>query len=229
MVDEAKEGPSSNWLSDALNPAENLRMLADAQRFGDARRRSSPIVRAAALGPTSEDRSGEGPSPASESDLMEVLRRAQREAMRASEIWFDLMSDGISLLDGGIDGGARRARDGSDAVALTVEPGGAASGVFWVHNSTPATISAVRPHCGALRSHDGHELTADMVSFEPAVLDPLPARSSCGIEVRLHVPASTPPGRYVSAILVANLPAVSLPLLATVVLPEADAPEGAPS
>ena len=211
MVDEATDGPPSNWLADALNPAENLRMLVDAQRFG--RRAAEDLAdRWAAATTAASEQQANGSAPA-DSDVLELMRRLQQEVMRAGDAWFDLMSDGIALLDSRTGGGGRGGRgEGSDSVALTVQPGQQASGVFWVHNPTAAVISAVRPHCGALRSHDGHELRADAVAFEPAVLDPLPARSSCGIEVRIRVPASTPPARYVSTILVANLPELSLPL-----------------
>ena len=37
-------------------------------------------------------------------------------------------------------------------------------------------------------------------------LDPLPARSSCGMEVRVRVPRGASPGTYASVILVSNVP-----------------------
>ena len=56
------------------------------------------------------------------------------------------------------------------------------------------------------------ELPADAVSFDPPLLDPLPPRSSCGIEVAVIVPPSTVPGTYVTVVLVSNVPDLYLPL-----------------
>ncbi len=70
--------------------------------------------------------------------------------------------------------------------------------------------------CAPLRSHLGYELPPDAIRFEPRALDPLPARSSCGIEVRLSVPSAAPPGTYVSVVLASNVPELYLPLRVTV-------------
>ena len=74
-------------------------------------------------------------------------------------------------------------------------PGTETTAVFYVHNTSPAAVPMVRPHCAPLRSHLGHELAADAVWFDPAVVDPLPARGSCGIEVRLPGPARRAAGQ----------------------------------
>jgi len=103
-----------------------------------------------------------------------------------------------------------------------VRPGAEATGVFYVHNIAPVPVAAARPHCVPLRSHLGHELPAGAVRFDPEVLEPLPARSSCGIEVRACVPPETAPGAYVSVILVSNVPELYLPLQVTVAAAEAE-------
>jgi hypothetical protein len=54
------------------------------------------------------------------------------------------------------------------------------------------------------------------VAFDPQVLDPLPARSSCGIEVRVRVPPEAEPGTYISVVLASNVPDFCLPLTVTV-------------
>ena len=95
-------------------------------------------------------------------------------------------------------------------------PGTEATAVFYVHNTSATAVGGVRPHCAPLRSHLGHELAADAVRFDPEVVDPLPPRGSCGIEVRCRVPPGAAPGTYVSVILVSNVPELYLPLQVTV-------------
>jgi hypothetical protein len=112
---------------------------------------------------------------------------------------------------------------GPAAVRLeAVRPGAEATAVFYVHNTAPVPVASARPHCTPLRSHLGQELPAGAVRFDPEVLEPLPARSSCGIEVRACVPPGTAAGAYVSVILVSNVPELYLPLQVTVAAAEAE-------
>jgi hypothetical protein len=95
-------------------------------------------------------------------------------------------------------------------------PGAEATGLFWIHNTSAVPIASARPHCAPPRSHLGHELPAAGFEFDPPVFEPLPPRSSCGVEIRLRVPVTTPPATYVSIIMVSHVPDVHLSLRVTV-------------
>jgi hypothetical protein len=115
---------------------------------------------------------------------------------------------------------AGQSRSGPEALQLgQVAPGEQATALFWVHNTAATPVAEVRPHCGALRSHTGAELEPGIVRFDPPVLDPLPARSSCGIEVQVQLPSTAAPGTYATVILATNAPGWSLPVSLTVADP----------
>lgn len=199
---------SRPWWIDALDPVENLRTLTNVQDFG--RQAAEEVAdRLLARG------DGGREPPLSDADRDRLARRFQAEAARAGEVVANLL-DLLATLVGDLS--PRLARGpgpapGSGPVLLeAVTPGAQAAAVFWIHNTAPTAIPAVRPHCGTLRSHLGQELAAGAVRFDPEVLDPLPARSSCGVEVRCRIPPDAAPGDYASLILVSNLPELSLPL-----------------
>jgi hypothetical protein len=225
MVEDDDRSRSANrsWWADALNPVENLRALADVQEFG--RRAAEDLAdRLLARG---DGRDGMfGGAAVSDAELSELVRRFRAEAIRAGDVWANLI-DNLATLMGILTSRPPRRSDaeaGASSVVLkAVSPGAETTGLFWVHNTSPAAVSSVRPHCAPPRSHLGHELAPDAIRFDPQVLDPLPARSSCGIEVRLSVPPATPPGTYMSVILASNLPELCLPLRVTVQGEEAEA------
>jgi hypothetical protein len=199
------------WWADALNPVENLRALANVQDFG--RQAAEEVAdRLLAQG------DGRGDATLSEAELDRLARRLQAEAARAGEVVVDLL-DLFATLVGALGPRLVRPRSAPAAGPVRLEAvtaGTEAAAVFWIHNTAPTAIPTVRPHCGPLRSHLGRELAADAVRFDPEVLDPLPARSSCGVEVRCRVPPDAMPGSYATLILVSNLPELSLPLRVTV-------------
>lgn len=211
------------WWVDALDPVENLRTLANVQDFG--RLAAEELAdRLLARGDGRPGGPGEG---AADADLDQLARRLQAEAVRAGEAWVSVVEVLAAMT--GVLAGRLAGRDGSEpaggpaAVRLEmVRPGDEAAGVFYVHNAAPVPVDAARPHCAPLRSHLGRELPAGAVRFDPEVLEPLPARSSCGIEVRACVPPGTAPGTYVSVILVSNVPELYLPLQVTVAAVEAE-------
>jgi hypothetical protein len=218
-TDDQDRPANRPWWVDALDPVENLRTLANVQDFG--RLAAEELAdRLLARGDGRPGGSGEGAAGA---DLDQLARRLQAEAARAGEAWVsavEIMAAMTGALAGRLAG---RDRPGPAAVRLeAVRPGAEAIGVFYVHNTEPVPVASVRPHCAPLRSHLGHELAAGAVRFDPEVLEPLPARSSCGIEVRACVPPGTAPGTYVSVILVANVPGLYLPLQVTVAAAEAE-------
>ena len=211
------------WWVDALDPVENLRTLANVQDFG--RLAAEELAdRLLARGDGRPGGSGDGGADA---DLDELARRLQAEAARAGEAWVNVVEVLASMT--GVLAGRLARRDGAEPAGgpaplrlEAVQPGAEATGVFYVHNTAPVPLAAARPHCLPPRSHLGHELPAGAVRFDPEALEPLPARSSCGIEVRACVPPGTAPGTYVSVILVSNVPALYLPLQVTVVAAEAE-------
>ena len=202
------------WWVEALDPVENLRALANVQDFG---RQAAEELADRLLAAGGGREPGPGRPGLADAELDQLVRRLQAEAVRAGEVWASLI-ESFATLAGAL---TRRLPERPEAagpapVALEAAAPGEAAAVFYVHNTSGAALSAVRPHCAPLRSHLGRELAADAVRFEPEVLDPLPARSSCGIEVRLRVPAGAEPGTYASLILVSNVPGLYLPLQATV-------------
>jgi hypothetical protein len=213
MVEQDDRHGSTNrpWWVDALDPVENLRTLSNVQDFG---RQAAEELADRLL-----TRAEHGDGTLSEADLDRLARRFQAEATRAGEVLVNLI-DLFATLAGALGarppGRPERGPAGASVMLEAVAAGTEATAVFWIHNTSPSAIPAVRPHCTQLRSHLGHELAAGAVRFDPEVLDPLPARSSCGVELRCRVPPDATPGGYASLILVSNLPELFLPLRVTV-------------
>jgi hypothetical protein len=222
-TDDPDRPANRPWWADALDPVENLKILANVQDFG--RLAAEELAdRLLAQGDGGDGGTGEG---ATDADLDQLARRLRAEAIRAGEAWVGLV-EVLAAMTGALTGRlARRAEAGPAGgpapVRLAVAGAGMeATAVFYVHNTGPVPVATARPHCAPLRSHLGQELAASAVRFDPAVLEPLPARSSCGIEVRACAPPGTAPGTYVSVILVSNVPELYLPLQLTVTAVEAE-------
>ena len=209
---------SRPWLADALDPVENLRALADVQAFG--RRAAEDLAdRILAWG---DGKDGSAPGAAPEADapqgrpaLADLVEQLRGDAVLAGEVSTRLVEHAVSLVGILIERLPPRSR--TDAAPPRVDlpsvvAGGESSAVFWVHNTSAAVVAAVRPHCAPPRSHLGRELAADAVAFDPPILDPLPARSTCGIEVRVRVAPDVEPGLYVSVLMASNVPDLYLPL-----------------
>lgn len=209
--------PPRSWWVDALNPIENLRALADIQQFG---RRAAEDVADRFRAADSPDGHQDQPRRP-EADFDALLRRWRTDSALAADLWSDLIEGAaamVSLVAARVPGvGSGAAPDRRDIEVGPARPGEVASAIFWVHNSSATAVNDVRPHCAAPRSHQGEELGADVVSFDPAVFDPLPARSSCGVEVMVAVPRTATPGTYATVVLVSNVPALYLPLNVAVV------------
>ena len=164
-----------------------------------------------------DDHRADGSAP----DFDALLHRLRADSMRAADLWADLV-DGAATMIGAIVG--RAPRPGSNQTAQgrhidlgTVSPGAIATATFWIHNSSACPVDDVRPHSAPLRSHRGDELGPDIVSFDPDTLRPLPARSSCGVEVSVAVPTTAVPSTYFTVVLVANVPEMFLPMQLTIV------------
>jgi hypothetical protein len=216
MADKDDRDRSANrpWWVDALDPVENLRALANVQDFG--RIAAEELADRLLAGRGGRDGTPTG-AATSEAELDQLVRRFQAEAIRAGDTWANFI-DLFATLVGVLSRLPRRAGPvpGPAPVALAATPATEATAVFYVHNTSATAVGEVRPHCAPLRSHLGDELAADAVRFDPEVVDPLPPRGSCGIEVRCRVPPGAATGTYVSVILVSNVPELYLPLQLTV-------------
>ena len=217
MADKDDRDRSANrpWWVDALDPVENLRALANVQDFG----RLAAEELADRLLATGDGRDASPTGAAgTEAELEQLVRRFQAEAVRAGDTWASFV-ELFATLVGVLSRLPRRPGAAPGPVPVVLEaaaPGTEATAVFYVHNTSATAVGGVRPHCAPLRSHLGHELAAGAVRFDPEVVDPLPPRGSCGIEVRCQVPPDAAPGTYVSVVLVANVPGLYLPLQVTV-------------
>jgi hypothetical protein len=208
--------PPRSWWVDALNPIENLRTLADIQQFG--RRAAEDLADRFVASDSSNGQQDQQRGP--EADFDALLRRWRADSALAADLWSDLIEGAasmVSLVAARMPGVGSAPPDHRDIALGPTSPGEVASAIFWVHNSAATAVNDVRPHCSPPRSHQGEELGADVVSFEPAVFDPLPARSSCGVEVTVAVPPTASPGTYATVVLVSNVPDLYLPLHVTVV------------
>jgi hypothetical protein len=216
MVEQNGHDRSRNrsWWADALDPAENLRVLTDARGIG---RLAAEDLAARLLTGAGASNGNHSSKPPLNKDINQVLRQIRADATVAGDVVASVIDNASTLLGillSRLPGLEKPA--GSSAVVLDpVAPGAEQTEVFWVHNTSAAAVAAVRPHCAPLRSHAGSEL-ATTIQFHPQVLDPLPPRSSCGIEVRMTIPLSADPGTYVSVILASNVPELYLPLCVTV-------------
>ncbi|MGH3764599.1 MAG: hypothetical protein ACRDS0_00420 [Pseudonocardiaceae bacterium] len=222
MVERNDHDRSLNrsWWADALDPVENLRALVDVRGVG---RRAAEDLADRLLtwsGPQNEGRNGTRPL---DGDLNQALRQLRIDATLAGDVLASVMDNASTLLSILISrpSGSEPQAGMRPLLPDPVAPGEEQTAMFWVHNTSAVAVPAVRPHCTPLRSHTRCELGPDSVRFDPPVLDPLPPRSSCGIEVCLRIPPFADPGTYVSVILASNLPELYLALCVTVVPKEA--------
>jgi hypothetical protein len=212
-----------SWLADALDPTENLRAMADVQAFG--RRAAEELAdRILAWGDGGAGTGGGAPGADGSTGpaLADAAERLRADVLLAGEVSARLVDHVMTVLGIVVEqwpswprGGPDASTAAADGLSVEALPGTATSTLLWVHNTAAAAVAAVRPHCSPPRSHLGRDL-ADAVTFDPPVLDPVPPRSTCGIEVRVQVPADAEPGSYLSVVMATNLPDLSLPLRVTV-------------
>ncbi len=229
MVEHNDHDRSRNrsWWADTLDPGENLRALTDARGVG---RRAAEELAARLLAWGGQHNGSSNGAHPSNGELNQVLRQFRADAMLAGDVAASVIDNASTLLGillARLPGSSEQQAGMRPLVLDPVVPGAEQTAVFWVHNTSAAAVAAVRPHCAPLRSHTGCELPDTTVRFDPQVLDPLPPRSSCGIEVRVCIPPSAEPGAYVSVILASHVPELYLPLCVTVA-PETVAPEQEP-
>ncbi len=102
---------------------------------------------------------------------------------------------------------------GRDEVSLPeVAPGGRASARLWVHNTTSATATVLRPWCPGLTSPSGASIPATAVTCQPERIDRLEPRSSRELVVTVAVEEAASAGTYHGQLLVDGQPDVVFPL-----------------
>jgi hypothetical protein len=216
-MDDDGRGPGDpQWFGEAFDIPANLAALAAARDFG---RRSVEDFADRFLPPASPDATGDGAAggaaAGTRAEREALLAELRADLVRAGEAGADLLTHAFALLSLAVDRRPDRS-PGAEPLALSVAAGDSAVAVFWVHNASPVPVPSVRPHCGALRSHTGAELAPETLQFDPPALEPMPGRSSVGIEVRAAPPAGTAPGTYLSLLLATGVPGLHLPVAVTV-------------
>jgi hypothetical protein len=106
------------------------------------------------------------------------------------------------------------------AVNFDVAVGESADCEIWLHNRGIDDRGDVRLHVSDLLSHDGTVIPASAVHIDTAVVA-MPARSSRGLVISVHVAPETRPGVYRGTVLADSHPDLWLPVTLTVRLPSA--------
>ena len=203
--------------SSLLDPVANAKALGDVQARGlrAAGELVERLVRSVDGAPETDaapvDDGTDAASPAG-------------DASRLLEVWIDLLrrtADSFGrLTDRPASGPAERAGAAVDVgtgsatgqVRLVVSPKGEGPGAeMWVHNGTAEDLGPVGLHAGELRSADGDRLDAE-VTFAPAQLAEVAARSSRGIAVGLAAGDLLAAGTYRALVQVEGAPDLWLAL-----------------
>jgi hypothetical protein len=114
--------------------------------------------------------------------------------------------------------------DGTGAVTVSVDSSGvgpqvrlatsgdaAGTAEGWLHNGSFSAVGPLALSCGQLSDPDGTVLEGADVSFEPAEVTLLPARSSRAVTVSLTAAGSLRPGCYRGTIQARGAPGLWLP------------------
>lgn len=101
------------------------------------------------------------------------------------------------------------------SVMLEATGPGWVSTEVWLHNNTQTDLGEVTLHCSELIAHTGHRIAAAATQCGPDAV-PVPARSSRGVPLQVHVAPFDPPGIYRGTLLVAGHPELWLSVALTV-------------
>ena len=204
--------------SSLLDPVANAKALGDVQARG--LRAASDLVERLVRSVDGERVAGATePSPTAEGN------EPSGDGSRLLEVWIDLLrrtADSFGRLGdrpaaGPASGAAASVDVGTGIVTGEVHlrvgvDGASADGAeLWVHNGTSEPLAGVRLHTGDLRTADGSRLDA-VVTFDPAELTEVPARSSRGVAVGVAADCPLAPGTYRALVQAAGAPEVWLAL-----------------
>jgi hypothetical protein len=141
--------------------------------------------------------------------------RARREDYSALiDAWTQLMRRGVSVLTNP-PGGSAVSVDGDGPGPVTRVVAGAGAAEVWLHNGSDQPVGPLTLRCGPLSDAGGVGLAEASVTFDPAVIDTMPERSSRGVRVSVSG-GSAPAGVYRGVIQAEGAPAVWIPLEVTV-------------
>jgi hypothetical protein len=227
---EGRTGPGAPWLA-ALDPAANLRSLAEIQRRG-LEAAGEVIDRLAGSDDDHDDgtvgadqpRMPDGVDLQGLTDLWAELTRRWLVAVAqlAPARSVDSNGHGVPVDGAGASLTVAGSANAPSPLRLTVrhsesdDASIAAETELWLVNETTDERRDLRPHCGELRAHDGGVFPGGP-TFEPAVVDVLPGRSSRGLRVAVSLNGNgVSPGTYRGVVLVAGLPGAWLPVEVTV-------------
>jgi hypothetical protein len=164
------------------------------------------------------------------SELLDRILRSEPEAPGARpassagsvgalvEAWTDLMQRTIAALVAapGEPGALTVAVDANGAgpqVRLAVDEAGAGEGAeVWLHNGTLAAVGPLALRSGPLADAEGGVLVGARMTFDPAEVEALPARSSRAVTVALAADGPLRPGTYRGTVQAHGAPSLWLPL-----------------
>lgn len=219
MNDTGRQDAGAGGLpwSSLLDPVANAKALGDVQARG--LRAAGELVERLVRSVDGE-RAAEGAAPADGG--AEPGAAPTGDASRLLEVWIDLLrrtADSFGrLTDRPAGGPAAHAGAAVDVgtgaatgrVRLVVSPTGEGPPAeLWVHNGTAVDLGPIGLHAGELRSTAGDRVDA-VVTFDPAQLHDVPARSSRGIAVGLAADGTLPPGTHRALVQVAGAPDLCL-------------------
>jgi len=198
---EGAAGTTPPW-SAAFDPAANVRALTDLQRSG----LEAAQVLIERFIQTMDSRAGV--------DTARPARGDDGAAMGIDglvDLWADLTKRTLRgfLTQMATSAGGPSATGPDDRVRVLLDrtdgQPARASAPMWLHNTSSTARDRLRPHCGELRSAAGAQLQAH-VTFDPSVVDELPAGSSALVTVRVEdADGGAAPGAYRGVVLVAGL------------------------
>lgn len=196
------------WMA-ALDPAANVRALGEIQRRGlDAARQLVDQLIAMVDGAAQA-------SPRDETARGSTGGQVAGDVERLIEGWAALTKDTLRTMGALYTqayAGPASSRGGRPVRLESGPETGAPVEQLWLHNTTSDPVSAVRLHCGDLRSPTAASIPASGIEFSPAAVDRLEAGTSVPVQVTVAVPAGTPPGVYRGTVLATGLADVWLPL-----------------
>lgn len=139
------------------------------------------------------------------------MRKLQADMVQATDAYLGLMSQfseaSLRLFDT-TRWWQPSSAEHDDLVLPQVAPGGRASAHLWLHNTTAAPASGLRPWCPGLATHSGGTLPTASVTCQPERIDRLEAGASSDVLVTVAVPDDATPGTYHGQLLVEGLPDV---------------------
>lgn len=199
---QANDGREPQRSRPPFDPVAGMRAVADIQAEG-LRAASDLLDRILRSEPEAP-----GPRPA----------RSPGSVGALVEAWTDLMQRTIAALAAapGEPGALTVAVDANGAgplVRLAVDEAGDGQGAeVWLHNGTLAAVGPLALRCGPLADADGGVLGGARMTFDPAEVEALPARSSRAVTVALAADRPLRPGTYRGTVQAHGAPSLWLPL-----------------